>query len=202
MKSVFLAITGASGSCYGYRLLQELLSLKIEVQLCISANGKLVCKEELGIDLPGQGVMALSQRLTDAGTDTGMLNFADPGDLCHVGASGSSAPEAMIVAPCSMGTLGRIAAGISSNLIERTADVMLKEGRPLLILPRETPFNIIHLENMLRVARAGARIIPAMPAFYNHPEQIEDMVNFVAGKVLDQIAIPHCLYKRWDGSHR
>jgi 4-hydroxy-3-polyprenylbenzoate decarboxylase len=120
-----------------------------------------------------------------------------PDDLFFSSASGSAAPDTMIIAPCSMGTLARIAAGISGNLVERSADVMLKERRPLLLVPRETPFSEIHLENMLRLARAGARIIPAMPAFYHHPENIDDLVDFVVGKVLDQIGIDNELYRRW-----
>ena len=103
----------------------------------------------------------------------------------------------MVVCPCSMGTLARIAAGISGNLIERSADVMLKEHRPLLLVPRETPLSEIHLENMLRLARAGARIIPAMPAFYQRPESLDDMIDFVVGKILDQMGFDNTLYRRW-----
>ncbi len=117
-------------------------------------------------------------------------------------ASGSSAPDAMVVVPCSMGTTGRLAAGLSSNLVERAADVILKERRELLLVPRETPFNTIHLENLLLLARAGARIIPAMPAFYHRPKSVEDLVDYMVGKILDSLKIPHKLFQRWgeDGS--
>ncbi len=120
-----------------------------------------------------------------------------PDDLFCGAASGSSAPDALVVCPCSMGTLARIACGISGNLIERSADVMLKERRPLLLVPRETPLSDIHLENMLKLSRAGARIIPAMPAFYGRPESVLDLVDFVVGKILDQLGIENDLYKRW-----
>jgi 4-hydroxy-3-polyprenylbenzoate decarboxylase len=112
-------------------------------------------------------------------------------------ASGSAAADAMVVVPCSMGTTGRIAAGLSGNLLERAADVMLKERRPLVLVPRETPFNTIHLENLLRLSRAGAVILPAMPGFYHGPKTMDDLVSFVVGKVLDQLQVPHSLFVRW-----
>ncbi len=116
-------------------------------------------------------------------------------------ASGSAAADAMIVVPCSMGTLGRISAGLSGNLLERAADVMLKERRTLLMVPRETPVNSIHLENMLRLSQAGAIILPAMPGFYHGPQTIEDLVDFVVGKILDQLEIEHSLFTRWGEDH-
>ena len=129
--------------------------------------------------------------------DGARLNFYAEDELCSPIASGSSAPDAMIVAPCSMGTLSRISNGNSGNLLERSADVMLKEGRPLVLVPRETPLNAIHLEHMLALARLGVRIVPAMPAFYQHPESLDDLVNFVVGKVLDSIGVEHSLFRRW-----
>src|SRR6185369_5457820 len=112
-------------------------------------------------------------------------------------ASGSSAADAMVVVPCSMGTLSRISCGNSGNLLERSADVMLKEGRPLVLVPRETPLNAIHLEHMLKLARLGVRIVPAMPAFYQRPQSLDDLVNFVVGKVLDSLGVEQSLFRRW-----
>ena len=118
-------------------------------------------------------------------------------DFWESAASGSAAADGMIVVPCSMGTIGRIAAGLSGNLLERAADVMLKERHPLVLVPRETPFNTLHLENLLRLSRAGAVVLPAMPGFYHAPETIDDLVDFVVGKVLDQLDIEHSLFTRW-----
>lgn len=196
VQHIFLAMTGASGSVYGLRLIEELQRHGCRLTVTASASGRLVCRDETGLDLSGE-TSAATERLC------GRLGLADgirvvaPDDLFVDAASGSAAPDAMIVAPCSMGTLARIACGISANLIERVADVMLKERRPLLLVPRETPFSEIHLENMLRLARAGARIIPAMPAFYQQPRSINDMVDFMVGKILDQLGIEHELFRRW-----
>jgi 4-hydroxy-3-polyprenylbenzoate decarboxylase len=195
---VFLAISGASGAVYGLRLAGELCRSGCDLTVAVSASGSLVCREETGLDLSGDPAAA-EERLRDhLGLAEG-LRLVAPDDFSVAAASGSAAPDAMIVAPCSMGTLARIAGGISGNLIERAADVMLKERRPLLLVPRETPLSEIHLENMLRLARAGARIIPAMPAFYHRPETVDDMVGFVVGRVLDQLGLEHTLYRRWEG---
>ena len=192
----FLALSGASGSIYGLRLARELCRSGVELTFAATSSGQLVCRDETGLDLSGETSAAGERLCTYLGVSQGIRVVAAD-DLFVASASGSGAPDAMIVAPCSMGTLARIAAGISGNLIERSADVMLKERRPLLLVPRETPFSEIHLENMLRLARAGARIIPAMPAFYQRPETIDDMVDFVVGKVLDQAGITNDLYRRW-----
>lgn len=189
---ILVAITGASGAIYGLRLLEELLRAGQSVTLVASGSGAEVCRFETGVELgDGDG---LKQRW---GLPDASLTVRGVNDLWAPEASGSAAPNAMVVAPCSMGTLGRIAAGISSNLIERAADVMLKEGRPLILLPRETPLSAIHLENMLRLSQAGARIVPAMPAFYHQPHSLEDLVNFVVGKLMDQLGVPHQLFRRW-----
>lgn len=189
---VLLAITGASGAVYGLRLLEELLKSGQTVTLVVSASGAEVCRFETGVD-PAD-VAGLKQRwgLPDADLTLRRVN-----DLWAPEASGSAAAEAMVIAPCSMGSLGRIAAGISGTLIERAADVMLKESRPLILLPREMPLSAIHLENMLRLSRAGARIVPAMPAFYHQPQTLENLVDFVVGKLMDQLGIPHRLFQRW-----
>ena len=169
------------------------------LSLLISRSGLTVLKEELGLDWSGDEG-AMNRDLRDHfKAEAESLTYYDEANFFSPLASGSAAPEAMIVAPCSMGTLARIAAGLSGNLLERAADVMLKEGKPLLLLPRETPLSAIHLENMLKLARLGVRIIPAMPGFYGHPQTLDDIVNFVVGKLLDQLGIEGNLFKRWRG---
>jgi len=189
---IVLAITGASGSIYGLRLLEELLKAGHQVTLVASASGREVCRFEIGVDLDAADELKQRWQLPQAD-----LTLRGVDDLWAPEASGSAAPDAMVIAPCSMGTVGRIAAGISGTLIERAADVMLKERRPLLLLPRETPFSCIHLENLLKLSQAGARIVPAMPAFYQKPTTMEDLVDFVVGKLLDQLGISHSLFRRW-----
>src|SRR5450631_2537481 len=196
LKRVFVALTGASGSVYGLRLVEQLCLNGIEVTFSSSCSGTEICREETGLDLSGDLTKATERLYAHLELETG-LEMVHPDDLFCPAASGSSAPDAMIVAPCSMGTLARIACGISSNLIERVADVMIKEQRPLLLVPRETPLSAIHLENMLRLSRAGTQIIPAMPAFYHQPDSVITMVDFVVGKVLDQLGVEHELFRRW-----
>ena len=195
-KHIFVALTGASGSMYGLRLAEQLCLNGFLVTFSASYSGTLVCREETGLDLSGDLDNALQRLYDHLEINTG-ITLAHPEDLFSGVASGSAAPDAMVVCPCSMGTLARIASGISGNLIERSADVMLKERRPLLLVPRETPLSDIHLENMLKLSRSGARIIPAMPAFYSRPETVLDLVDFVVGKILDQLGIDNDLYKRW-----
>jgi 4-hydroxy-3-polyprenylbenzoate decarboxylase len=196
LQRVFVALTGASGSVYGLRLVEQLCLNNIEVTFTASCSGTQVCREETGLDLSGDPDRAAERLYAHLEVRTG-LEMVHPDDMFCPAASGSAAPDAMIVVPCSMGTLARIACGISGNLIERAADVMIKERRPLLLVPRETPLSAIHLENMLRLSRAGAQIIPAMPAFYHQPDSVIDMVDFVVGKVLDQLSVEHELYRRW-----
>jgi 4-hydroxy-3-polyprenylbenzoate decarboxylase len=195
-KHIFVALTGASGSLYGLRLAEQLCLNGFQVTFSASCSGTIVCREETGLDLSGDLDKA-RQRLLDHLEVNSGIQMVHPDDMFCGAASGSSAPHALVVCPCSMGTLSRIASGASSNLIERSADVMLKERRPLLLVPRETPLSDIHLENMLKLSRAGARIIPAMPAFYGRPESVLDLVDFVVGKVLDQMGIENDLFKRW-----
>ena len=195
-QRILLALSGASGAIYGLRLARELARRDVELTLTATPSGRLVCREETGLDLSGDPAEAGIRLASHLGLEAAIRVVA-PDDLFFASASGSAAPDAMIVCPCSMGTLGRIAAGISANLIERSADVMLKEHRPLLLAPRETPLSEIHLENMLRLARAGARIIPAMPAFYHQPRTLDDMIDFVVGKILDQAGFANTLYRRW-----
>jgi len=192
-----VAITGASGAVYGVRLIQELLAAGNRLSVLISSSGFTVLKEEMGLDWSGYEELAnkLLHAYFNAAPDR--LTFYSETNFFSPLASGSAAPDAMIVAPCSMGSLARIAAGLSGTLLERAADVMLKEGKPLLLLPRETPFSAIHLENMLKLARLGVRIVPAMPGFYGQPQTVDDIVNFVVGKVLDQLGVEGNLFTRW-----
>jgi 4-hydroxy-3-polyprenylbenzoate decarboxylase len=194
---ILLAITGASGSIYGLRLLEELLRSGHQVTLVATASGRDVCRYETGVSFGNDAEAMLKDRWNLPNCSLAVRNA---NDLWAPEASGSAAPDAMVIAPCSMGTLARIAAGISGNLIERAADVMLKEGRPLLLVPRETPLSVIHLENMLKLSRAGAKIIPAMPGFYHQPQTMDDLIHFMVGKILDQLGVAHSLFKRW-GEH-
>ncbi len=196
-RHIVLAITGASGSVYGLRLGQELLRAGHRVTLLITGAGFDVIRHEAGLEWRGDEA-AVTGFLRDHFEDREQrLSYYKENNFLAAIASGSSAPDAMALCPCSMGTLSRIACGNSGNLVERCADVMLKERRPLVVVPRETPLNDIHLENMLRLSRAGARIVPAMPAFYHGPETVDDMVSFVVGKVLDALGVEHGLYRRW-----
>ncbi|MBE9529138.1 MAG: UbiX family flavin prenyltransferase [Proteobacteria bacterium] len=204
MASFVVAITGASGALYGLRLIAELLRRGDSVELIVSPSGALLLGHEAGLDIaesPATEVAEAVRRFVTerygVNTDAGELHASAHTDLMSRFASGAARPGAMIVVPCSMGTLSRIAHGNSGNLIERAADCVLKERGELLLVPRETPLNQIHLENMLKVARAGAQIIPAMPAFYTHPKSVDDMVDFVVGRVLDMLGIESDLYKRW-----
>lgn len=201
LSQYLLALTGASGAAYGVRVLAELLSRGDDVTVVISPSGFLLLKEELGLDCTPEG--AAEKLRAHMGTKPwgralkGAFSVARYDDLMAGAASGSYMLKAMIICPCSMGTLGRVASGISGNLIERAADCMLKEKRPLVLVPRETPLNEIHLENMLKLARMGASIVPAMPAFYTKPASIDEMVDFMAGKVLDILGVENSLYRRW-----
>jgi 4-hydroxy-3-polyprenylbenzoate decarboxylase len=197
MEPIVVAMTGASGAVYGLRIVEELLRSDRRVVLLLTASGLDVLRYETGLEWEGT-TSQRRQLMRDYFDGSRFLEHYDERDMFAPVASGSSVAAATIVAPCSMGTAGRIAGGMSGNLIERVADVALKEGRPLLLVPRETPLNQIHLENLLRLSRAGACIVPAMPAFYHRPQQVEDLVNFVVGKVLDNLGIGHRLFQRWD----
>ncbi|QJD82419.1 UbiX family flavin prenyltransferase [Cohnella herbarum] len=190
-----VGITGASGAIYGITLCRQLLQSGLHVHLVISDAGWRVLKEELGWDASHR-LDGLNQHFENAVSE-GRMTYHPLNDIGASIASGSFRCEGMVIIPCSMGSLSAIANGSSNNLLTRAADVMLKEGRPLLIVPRETPLHAIHLENMLKLARLGVRMIPAMPAFYNGPQTLEDIVNFLVGKVMDSMGIEHNLYKRW-----
>jgi 4-hydroxy-3-polyprenylbenzoate decarboxylase len=195
MNTIVVAITGASGAVYGLRLVEELLATGRRVALLASSPGLAVLRHEAGLDWTGSAAERREKMRGHFGSAS--LEHYDQDDFFAPVASGSSAPQGMVIAPCSMGTAGRIAAGLSNTLIERVADVALKERRPLILVPRETPFNTLHLENLLRLSRAGAQILPAMPAFYHRPQTVEALVDFVVGKILDSLGIEHALFQRW-----
>jgi len=196
-KTITLAITGASGSCYGLRLLRCLLESGTRVYLMVSQAGQLVLEMEAG--------MEISASPTDAERYFGERFGGRPGQLRVFGrqqwtapvASGTNPPDAMVVCPCTTGTLATIASGVCQDLIDRAADVALKERRKLILVVRETPFSTIHLENMLRLARAGALIMPASPGFYFNPQTLDEIVDFMVARVLDQLEISHRLTSRW-----
>lgn len=194
-KRFVVAMTGASGAPYGLCLLNEMLRQGHEVHLLVTEAGWRVLKEEQQWEIQEREKI-FYDRYKDL---PGKLVYHPIKDIGASIASGSYLCDAMVVIPCSMGTLGKIAHGLSTNLLERTADVMLKERRPLILVPRETPLSPIHLENMLRLSRLGVSIVPAMPAFYHRPKNIEEMVGFVAGKVLDLLGVDHDLFQRWRG---
>jgi 4-hydroxy-3-polyprenylbenzoate decarboxylase len=196
-KTICLALTGASGMPYGIRLLECLLEAGCHVQLLYSPVAQIVARQEMALELPARAAdaqAALRQRFASL---SGTLDVFGREEWFAPVASGSNPPEAMIVCPCTMGTLASIAQGLASNLIERAADVVLKEGRKLVLVPRETPLSAIHLENMLRLVRAGAVILPPNPGFYHHPQTINDLVDFVIARILDQVGITHALMQRW-----
>ncbi|WP_284640233.1 UbiX family flavin prenyltransferase [Paenibacillus silviterrae] len=188
-----IGLTGASGAAYGVRLCRFLLSQGEHIHLIITDAGWRVLKEELGWDT-GRRADTLNREFEGL---PGKLQYHPIQDVGASTASGSFRTKGMVIIPCSMGTLSAIANGASDNLLERTADVMLKEGRPLILVPRETPLHAIHLENMLKLARMGVKLVPAMPAFYQHPQTIQDIVDFLVGKVLDIMDLDHQLFKRW-----
>ncbi|MBF0328911.1 MAG: UbiX family flavin prenyltransferase [Nitrospirae bacterium] len=191
MKRFVVAITGASGSIFGVRLLEELLNVA-EVHLVISKNTFPIIKDETGLDWAANTESVVRNHFA-----SDKLFFHEDSDMTSPPASGSFKTDGMLVVPCSMKTLSGIANGYSNNLIERAADVTIKEGRALLISPRETPFSAIHLENMLKLAKFGVRIVPPVPAFYQKPKVIDDIVDFIIGKILDSIGVEHNLFTRW-----
>lgn len=183
-KRMIIGLTGASGSIYALSLINALTALDWQVELVMSETGEKVLAYETGVERT-----ALPEN----------VNIHENTNLFSSLASGSFRTEGMVVIPCSMNTLGLMASGTGDHLLARAAQVSLKERRPLVVVPREMPYNIIHLENMLRLARAGAVMMPASPGFYHHPQDIQDLIDHVAGKVLDIFGIEHDLYKRWSG---
>ena len=196
-KTVCLALTGASGMPYGLRLLECLLAAGCRVQLLYSQVASIVARQEMNEDLPARASEAQALLRERYAALPGQLDVYGREEWFAPVASGSNPPDAMVVCPCTMGTLAAIAQGLANNLIERAADVALKEGRLLVLVPRETPFSTLHLENMLRLARAGAVILPPNPGFYHHPQSVGDLVDFVVARILDRIGVPHALMARW-----
>ncbi|MDL1866702.1 UbiX family flavin prenyltransferase [Betaproteobacteria bacterium PRO4] len=196
-KTITVALTGASGMPYGIRLLEILLKQGHRVYLLYSQAAQIVAQQEM--------TLALSPRPKETEVFLNSYFNVEPGLLKVFGreewfapvASGSNPADAMVICPCTMGTLSAVAAGLGQKLIERAADVMLKEQRKLIIVAREAPFSVIHLENMLKLARSGAVILPANPGFYHHPETIQDIVDFIVARILDQLGVEHRLMPRW-----
>jgi 4-hydroxy-3-polyprenylbenzoate decarboxylase len=195
-----LAITGASGAIYGQRTLIHLAaSAAVErINLIVSDSARTVAMVELGFDLREADAGKINEWVGLA-TDSKLIRLHRLDNIAATPASGSHPQAGMIIAPCSMGTLGAIASGAGTNLIHRAADVTLKEGRKLVLVPRETPYNAIHLENMLKLSRAGARILPASPGFYHRPQTIEALVDHLVFRILDQFGVPHSTATRWKG---
>ena len=182
---------------YGLRLLEVLLATGVHVQLLYSRAAQIVGQQEQLIELPSSPNMARDLLLARYPNLPGELAVYGREEWFAPVASGSNPPEAMVICPCTTGTLAAIAQGLSDNLIERAADVVLKEGRKLILVPRETPYSVLHLENMLRLARAGAIILPPNPGFYHHPTTVEDLIDFVVARIMDQLRLPHQLMARW-----
>jgi len=196
-EAIAVAITGASGAQYGLRLVETLLGAGREVQLMLSQAGQVVINMETDLDLPG--------RSAEIQAYLGDLFAAQPGQLSVFGrqqwtapvASGTNPPQAMVICPCTTGTLASVANGICEDLIDRAADVALKERRKLILVVRETPLSSIHLHNMLTLSNAGAVIMPANPGFYFRPQRVEELVDFMVARVLDHLGVEHALGARW-----
>lgn len=212
--NIVLAITGASGTAYAVRLAQTLLAASVKLHLVVSDAARQVSIRELGMSLPGEAASAtdwihfLNRPFEEApASGWGFEKVSVPEDAqvhCHrlrdysAGiASGSYLTAGMIICPCSMGTLSSIACGASTNLIQRAADVHLKERRPLVIVPRETPLGLIALENMAKLTQAGATVLPSMPGFYHNPASVADLVDFIVARICDHLHVPHNLMERW-----
>ncbi len=191
---IVVAITGASGAPYAVRLVQSLVAAERRVWLIVSGHGFRLLHTELGL----ADLAAVRAHVGEAAFDRWVTYFDDK-DRGASPASGSTRMHGMVICPCSMGTISAISQGTSRSLVERAADVMLKERRRLIVVPRETPYSAIHLENMLRLTKAGAVVMPASPGFYHQPRGIDDLVNFVVARILDHLDVDHALVRRWGG---
>lgn len=192
MHKLIVALTGASGVIYGVTLARELLARDYEVHLVASDPARIVIEQELKWIPEPNWEDVFRQKLP------GQMVYYENCNIAAPIASGSFITDGMIIIPCTMSTVAAVANGLSNNLIERAADVMIKERRPLIIVPRETPLSVVHLTNMLKLAQIGVQVVPAMPGYYHDPQSVTDMVNFVVGKVMDSLGVAHNLYKRYD----
>lgn len=199
-RSVFVGVSGASGAPYAARLLQALAAEGCALQLCVSDCGLLVLEHELRLAVRGRE--PITRALLESIGVAGGVDVYAPADLAAPPASGSSGPDAVVVCPCSMSTAAHIATGTTRTLIHRAADVALKERRPLVVVPRETPLTQIHLRRLLDLAEAGAVVLPAMPGFYSRPETLQEAVDHVVGKVLSALGFEQTLFPPWDGGGR
>ncbi|HEX7174673.1 MAG TPA: flavin prenyltransferase UbiX [Pyrinomonadaceae bacterium] len=195
-----VAITGASGTVYAHRTLLHLAASGVveRINLITSGTALVVARVEMGVSLR-EGDARSAGEWVGLPAESKLIRWHRLDNLAATPASGSHPQSGMIIVPCSMGTLGAVASGAGTNLIHRAADVTLKEGRPLVVVPRETPYNTIHLENMLRLARAGARLLPASPGFYHRPQTIDELVDHLVFRILDQFGVPHPTGTRWKG---
>ena len=198
-RSIAIAVTGASGALYATRTMAALLERGCHLELVVSDYGRRLLRDELGEEAAIEKIGAYLESKYGAATRNGSYTLYSNKDMGAKIASGSQDCEAMVVVPCSMKTLAGIAHGLSRNLVERAADVMLKERRPLIIVPRETPMSLPQLRNMTLCAEAGAMIMPAMPAFYQMPKTLDDLADFMAGKILAALGFSHSLYPAWEG---
>ncbi|MGB3404874.1 MAG: flavin prenyltransferase UbiX [Microcoleaceae cyanobacterium] len=197
-KPLIIGVSGASGLIYAVRALKYLLQADFVIELVASKAAYMVWQSESDIRMPGDPIQQETFWRQQAGVETnGKLRCHPWQDVGANIASGSFRTQGMIVIPCSMATVAKLAGGLSSDLLERAADVQIKEGRPLVVVPRETPFSLIHLRNLTTLAEVGVRIVPAIPAWYHHPQTIEDLVDFVVARTLDQLNIDCVPLKRW-----
>jgi len=194
---ITLAFSGASGAPYGLRLLEVLVSQNYQVYVLISSAARVVLDTESDVKLSGNESKATEQLTSLVNAKPDQIKVFGKDNWFSPVASGSAAPKKMVVCPCSAGTVSAISTGASDNLLERAADVVIKERGQLILVPRETPFSEIHLENMLKLAKMGVTIMPAAPGFYHKPQTIDDLVDFMVGRILDHLSIEHDLQKRW-----
>jgi 4-hydroxy-3-polyprenylbenzoate decarboxylase len=196
-KNIVLALTGASGVQYGIRLLQYLLQDGHKVYLLVTKAAHVVISMETELSWPSNTATLQDQLCKRYGVNESQLHVCAEKEWASPIASGASSLDAMVICPCSMGSLSSIAVGASANLLERAADVMLKERKKLILVPRETPFSDIHLENMLKLSKMGSVILPANPGFYNKPQNLGDLIDFLVARILDHVGIEHKLQPKW-----